>query len=206
MEDTITLEESPKVKVKKLHFLIHPGFLRDPATDGFFEIKADDDEVYAKWDSLLKSYINKAISLPIDEIMITMLHAEFGDLLDDFRQGKQYTKTLSDLKRILGKRMIALSGNNDIEKESSYLMAEYIANQWGYHFPRDVYSEAYGETLGVCVEAASQTANNSLGLIHKTVIKPEFTNDPDVTEKIKKRTLDLYDRLQFELNSNNPSR
>lgn len=201
MESTPQAEQTPIIEVKRLHFLIHPGFLRDPASDDLDVRKSETDERYTQWNSLLNSYIGKARELPKDEVMIVMLHAGFDDLFRDFKQKKEYTQTLSSLKSILGKRMIALSNDHYIEDQESYRYAQAIAENRGFHFLRDVYSEAYGESLGACVEDAAQAANQSLGLTHKTILRPELTDNPNITTHEKQSTLDLYDRVQFALNA-----
>jgi len=196
METNPLREKSQFTEVKKLHFLIHPGYMSDPAQD-FIEDMDQSDERYMQWTPLLNSYVDKARELPEDDIMLVMLHASFKSLLDDFKQDKEYTKTLKNLKKVLGRRMIALSDDFPIENEDSFYFAEEIANTRGFNIPRSVYSEAYGEQLEHCVPEGAQMANKSLRLVKKTVLKPELTDYQGSPRK--QWILDTYDRVQIAL-------
>jgi hypothetical protein len=196
METTSPKEELPLKEVKKLHFLIHPGYKSDPAED-YREDLSESDERYTQWNPLLNSYVDKARELPTDEIMIVMLHANFKNLLNDFKHGKEYTGTLRSLKKVLGRRMIALSDDYPIEEEESFYTAKDIANTRGFYIPRNVYSEAYGEQLEHCVPEGAQMANKSFRLHHKTIIKPDLTDYPESPRK--QWILDAYDRVQMAL-------
>jgi hypothetical protein len=53
MESPPQTEHAPITEVKRLHFLIHPGFLRDPASDDLEVRKSETDERYTQWNSLI---------------------------------------------------------------------------------------------------------------------------------------------------------
>lgn len=193
------MKEITPARISKLHILVHPGFLQDPATDIDYDWNPipETDSRYTQWDKLLSLYTTEAEQIPLDEIVIVMLHARFHRLLEDLRTEKRYTATLRKLKRLLGRRMVALSGDNDIESEESFELAAQIARARGYEIPNDVESVAYGETVQVCVPEAADTANRALQLKNCTRLNPALTDDPQVSREDMDYVLSTYTRIKF---------
>lgn len=102
-------EQKEKKKISKIHFLIHPGFIHC----GNF---------------LLNKYIAKAKELGGEEIMVAFSPSldmynsrrrETETLKKDIKNERRYTKTLMQLKSILGNRLIVLTGYGFTEDEKS---------------------------------------------------------------------------------------
>ena len=191
MERRNSPEQEAVTEVKKLHLLIHPGFLLDYVYTP--------EALTKKYETLLDRYKEQATGMRHDEIMIALLHPTSDELLQDFRQKRTYTQKLSAIKKVLGPRMIALSGDYDIEDVDTFSFASEIARKRGYAIPEDVPSEAYGETLGMCVSLGAQTANISLVLRQKTLVRPRLTDYPDIPRERKLVLMKQFDRLEFAL-------
>lgn len=204
MEQSNIPEVRETVEVSKLHFLIHPGFLADSA-------QYDPGEVGWKEKGLplLDIYIDHAQKIPDNELVLVFLHPSLSELRRDFKAHKPYTERVRQLKKILGKRMLAFSGGFDVfgelgdNPDDQVEEIRQLAEKRGFVFNQNVSSEAYGETLGVCVEDGANNLNKILKLMKKTIIKPELTDaaaslsEEDLL-KHKQKIVDVFDYIDFE--------
>lgn len=174
MEQSANPEVKNPIEVSKLHFLIHPGFLADPDTDLTGAPVPEFSQL------LLERYLQHAKGIPDDELVLVFLHTAPSDLIRDFRNRKNYTEKIRQIKRVLGKRMLTFSADFDVfgETETTGQADEIkqMAERRGFRFNENVPSEAYGETLGVCVEEGASNLNKVLKLVKKTLIRPDLTD------------------------------
>lgn len=204
MEKSGDPEIKEPIKVSKLHFLIHPGFLTDPQD-------FDEEPIYEDWWQVLDIYLEHSKTIPKNELVLVFLHSSQDRFVKDAKEHKPYVEKIRQMRKVLGRRMIVFSGDWDIfEKEDIQALSgviENIANGRGYRLSKDVSSEAYGETLGVCVEEGANNLNRALGLIKKTVIQPYLTEawsylqpgqDRSWLKGHKAKMIDDFDRIDFE--------
>lgn len=206
MEQSANPEVEKPIEVSKLHFLIHPGFLADPDTDLMGAPVPESSQV------LLDRYLEHAKGIPDDELVLVFLHATLSDLIRDFRNRKNYTQKISQMKKVLGKRMLTFSADFDVfgetEADDQADEIKQLAEKRGFRFNENVSSEAYGETLGVCVEEGASNLNKVLKLVRRTLIRPEFTDaaasvkfsSEDIKkhkERLKASIKDVFDYIDF---------
>lgn len=201
IENTITKEKELK-KISKIHFLVHPGFLSDPVTKDSGETLED----LKKYHKLLDMYLEQAKKLKDDELMIALTHTDKSEYKEGLEeQSIRFTK-LQDLKKILGKRFIVLSSDFDVFwDEEAMKTIKDLAKQRGYFFDENVLSEAYGETLGVCVDNVAQNMNETGGFKNKTIIRPELTDASLYEGYLKSKSIENtkiiskkeHDRIDF---------
>lgn len=199
-------EIAPPIEVKKLHFLIHPGYSIDPNVSNSVRdydepIYVDNDKRFEEDKYIFERYLDRATQLSDDELMIVFLHRSFPNFLLDFRENKEYTKQLSKLKEILGKRMIVTT--HESHEESLNQRLKKIAHYRGFNLSESVSSEAIGEFVDACVPVVAQDANIAFGLTNKTMINPTYSSefeDPP-SEKNLRRLEDDYDRIHYMMGS-----
>jgi hypothetical protein len=179
----IEYKERTPLRVDKLHFLIHPGFITDPAV---MEMG-----VSPEGPALLEKYVEQAQKLRENELMLVFPHTDFGELRSDLAEGKIYAKTLKKIKEILGRRMVLVSADFDVfESPRVFQRSLSIIKGRGYDFTPDAETFAYGETLGLCVPDGAENLNKSGGFNKKTSIIPELTdgnNDEKVYAAVRAR-------------------
>lgn len=166
-------------KIEKIHFLIHPGYVKNPN----YSIP------------LSSKYINKAENLRENEIMIAF--APTTKFKRDIKKEESYTKTLKKLKEILGDRLIIFTGYSFVDDENSAKVflenAVKIAKARGYYFDSNVESEAYGELLRDCVVRGADTLNRAGKFEQKTIVKTDIT---DVSMRRKKERETAIKRIK----------
>lgn len=183
-------------KINKIYFLVHPGFLSDERT------KITEDDETSIYHELLDKYINEAKNLKDDEIMIALTHTLKNNYKSDIEFDMQYITNLQKLKNILGKRLIVLSSDFDFFNDNEAMLAiKNLARQRGYTFGENVLSEAYGETLGACVDRIAQNLNETGNFVNKTKIRPELTdahllNNADL-DNLKTQIQNEHNKLKF---------
>src|SRR4030042_4908653 len=105
-------EEREYKNIKKIYFLVHPGFLSDARSwKGYSE--KNRDESIKKYRNVPVSYTETAREMGDDEAMIAFAHREMGGLKEDFYSEEVYIKTLKELKNILGNRFFVISSRID---------------------------------------------------------------------------------------------
>ena len=209
MKENQGIESKEPVKISKIHFLIHPGFLSD-------EVESDRDagttqEVIQAEESLPNKYVEQSRTLHDDEVMIAFTHSSKRKLRRDLRQEKIYAEKLRELKEILGDRLIVLSEDFDLfidridQRQDIFETIEQIASARGFRFDENVLTEAYGETLGMCVEEGAQALNVRANFNEKTLIRPELSNldipggtQTSDLEAHKKRMTKIHDAIKFD--------
>lgn len=171
------------VSINRIHFLIHPGFITDPRI--MLEVSTPEEIDANK--SILGKYLEYTKKMRNDELMFVFLHTSPQELRKDFIEGKDYTKTLNEMKEMLGKRLIALSNKLDIfDKPDAIKTALDIAKRRGFNIdPSSVETIAYGETSLVCVPNGAENLNEAGGFVKKTTIIPELTTTEDSAEEIQ---------------------
>ncbi len=196
----INLQSKPNIQ--KIHFLIHPGFLsrevplmpeNDPTRNPY---KAR----MAEYETLLDKYLEKAKKLNPNELMFAFAHTEQPQLIEDAKEGKRYISVLRELKNILGRRLVVLSGNHDVVFDDNvFNTAKEIAEARGFYFDKDVFTEAYGEMLNICVERGTERLNTNGELNKKTLIRTDLTDTPVYGEldRIKEDMLNRSSRIEF---------
>ncbi len=175
-ESAIHESKEIKQRVSKIHFLIHPGFLMAGVPKEGSEPGSTQD----RYNSLLDEYVKKAeeVKDKINELMFAFIWSSRKDFKEALQEQQLYVEKLKEIKNLLGNRLIVFSGNRDVTDDGKQFVAymERIAQARGYIFDSDVLSEAYGETLGSCVNEGAVNLNKALGLKSKTVILPELTS------------------------------
>lgn len=182
-------------KIKKIHFLIHPGF----QSDTFLS----QDEYSTKQNNLLfNKYSEHIRKLPPDEIIVAFTHTNSPELANDFKRQKQYTEELRGLKEVVGRRLIVLSDSWDPlnfsggSKESIAAIKE-IAQSRGFVFDETVLSEAFGELAGMCVEIAANNLNEAGKFASPTVIKTELTDNPSLPNDLKGELTKRFPHISY---------
>ncbi len=180
----INSQSTKRKKIKKIHFLVHPGFLsyevpkmadKNPARNPYI-LRMDEYKM------LLDKYIQEASRLGDDELMIAFAHTTLEQMAKDLKGGELYVEKLRELKKILGRRLIVLSGNNDVVNDDGvFEVAKEIAKQRGFYFDDDTLSEAYGEMLSICVERGADRLNRNAQFKEKTLVRPELADIPVYT-------------------------
>ena len=174
-------KEGELISVKRIHLLVHPGFLLDTA----HEIDPYIDKL--KYAQLLDKYKDSAEKMGEDEIMVAFLHTSPDQFKRDLKENKQYATFIRKLKAILGNKFFVVSGDfeifheeNDIEK-----LLQIIKGR-GFNLSDEVESVAYGETAGACVEEGANTFNRTAKLKKRTAILLGLTDLSLDDEKIRK--------------------
>lgn len=170
-----------RVKISKIHFLVHPGYLLNTQTLLVTEKSDDFDEKYFQ---LLSSYRKKAQNLPKNEIMIVVSHMPQSSFRSGKESGEGFMAILEDIKNILGRRCIVISqdtvpcdfrGEFKITDEGMESL-EKIILQRGFDFNRNVLTEAYGETFSFCVHSVANSINKKAGFGPRTEINTSLTD------------------------------
>lgn len=182
-------QEDKLIKISKLHFLIHPGYLSDKR----YRYAGYGEKEIGKFNSLLDKYIEHAKKLAENELMVIFTHTEKDEVRNDLR-GELYLRKIQEIKKVLGDRaIIIIMGIRDlIEQDISNI--KKIANARGYDFDENVLSDAYGEMMENCVYNGARDLNMAGKFKNKTIIKPYLTELNSTKElqtkhliKIKKR-------------------
>lgn len=182
--------------ISKIHFLVHPGYLSDERT----RVTENDETV--KYHALFEKYISEAKNLKNNELMIALTHTSKNEYQQDLENNLFYLKKLRELKDILGKRLIVLGSDFDFfSGEEVMQTVKDISKQRGYIFDENVLSDAYGETLGACVDGVAQNLNTTGNFLNKTKIRSELTDAHNVDklqlDELKKQIQKEYNRLDF---------
>lgn len=191
------------IRVSKLHILVHPGMLVDMLpTD---ESEEEKERVLKLGNELLKKYIEKALTLASDEILMLYEHG--------FSKGraKFFQEFFDQISSILGDRLIVIPDNfvfydnntHQYDCTDMYEELEFLAEERGFSLDERVLSEAFGETFGYCVENTANFLNIAGGFVYKTVINLDLT---DVFESNEQEILALVDVIRRNLRDMDYSR
>lgn len=174
--------------IRKLHFLIHPGYLSRG-------INHPDDQ--KEYESLLDKYVDEAKKLRDDELMFALISPSRVLVKKELAENAPYLEKIKEIKSILGPRLIVL--HFQVLENSSEAMdtATRIAAARGFHFDKDVLSDAYGELLGACVKIGAANLNRDAGFINKMVLRPELSDESLPRGKSKKIRLWGEDHERF---------
>jgi len=170
-------------EIRKLHFLIHPGYLGDPklchrrnAEFGLQQARV----AFAK-------YKTKAKRMEENECLVAFSHIESSELKrvirgNDGTEKTAYERLVADglmaLRERLGKRFVLLSNRHEVieldcGKEKvveTFAMMRRILGARGYRFGKNTETEAFGETLGCCVDEAADSLSRAGGFERKTTV------------------------------------
>lgn len=176
--EQIMKEQAPR-KIRKIHFLIHPGFL----TALMGQEKAH----------LINKYEQNLEMLSDDELVVIILHPDRDRLKshftgDDKEERPEYNRereTMLRMREIIhrfGPRAITLSGSTTVDA-SGLFKADHaiheirrIANARGFTFDTDTITEAYGELLGACLDRGAENLNKTGGFTTPTVLNSLLTD------------------------------
>lgn len=195
-------------KISKIEFLIHPGFQSMDFGHGGIGDLATHGHVENPYDALLNMYVEHAKSLKQDELMVAFTNLEAMSLR---KVEPMYLNVFQQIKQILGKRFIILGARQRIftetigyEKAEGFKTLKKIARARGFTFDKNITTEAFGEMLDGCVEAAANYLNTTGRLRKKTTIVPELTQQPisktvyeGGLEGYKKRAKKKYKRIKY---------
>ncbi len=173
------------VRVSRINFLIHPGYLTDPDK---VDLQAMDSFTRVKYRLLLGKYVEKAKGMRNDELLFVFTHATAEVLEEDINENKDYARTLLEMQKILGSRMLVIPHDIDVTyspRAINPVLEE--AKRRGFKITKDVETNAFGETLGSCVPYITDNLNSRAGFTKKTIILPELTdiaiNDPEIWQR-----------------------
>lgn len=200
--ETIPENESEKIKVSKIHFLIHPGFIE--------AIGRKDKDAEALSRDQLESYVAEARKLAANELIFAFTIDHRANITRHAKEHRAYIGYLRTLKSILGPRLILLTEDQDLfnaDRAKAFTAAKRIAESRGFTFDQNVFSEGYGETLGACVDDGSISLNKQGNLNNPTIIRTSLTNNPRPASsqlaryeaKKKKSWPDDSDRIKYNL-------
>ncbi len=183
-------------EVSKIHFLVHPGYLSDERT------KITEDDEATRHQGLFEKYLAEAKNLKNNELMVALTHTLKNQYKEDLEGNLFYFKKLQELKDILGKRLIVLSSDFDLFSGKEVMQTiKDLAKKRGYVFDENVKSDAYGETLGACVDGIAQNLNTTGNFLNKTKIRSELTDAHNINtlelEELKKQIQEEHNRLGF---------
>ncbi len=197
--------EKPK-HIKKIQFLIHPGFISDPNLEDVTASQRDAGFMRPA-EELMDKYIEEAKTLGEDELVFAFLDSSNGQIKSHIQNDELYICKINELRDILGRRFIVLSGvdYHDFFDSPQEIFddARRIAKARGYEFDTDTITEAYGECMNVCVEAGAIAFNRAGGFKEPTKIKIKLTNEPEADPREIRRIqnrigLDGADKIDYE--------
>ena len=178
MDGSVEHKETAPIKIDKIHFLIHPGFVNYVRE----EFRADTGPSSA----LLEKYVDQSRKLGPNELMLVFPYTNSAEFRRDVIKGERYAKTLREMKRILGRRMVVVTWELDIWNSPKELQkALELVSGRGYQFDNDVDTYAYGETIGICVRAGAKNINRTAGFNKRTVVLAQLTDLPFDTPKYR---------------------
>jgi hypothetical protein len=174
-KEKFTNLEKKTEEIKKIYFLIHPGFSMDSRSWEMYSPK-DREAGIRKYKALPESYLEKAKGMDRDELMFAFAHQDRNGMKSGAKEEQAYMEILGEIKKIIGRRLIVLSNQLDVTSDTrAFEAAKRIANSRGFNFNRDVFTEAFGEYLVCCVSKGADTLNRSGRLNHKTKINTNLT-------------------------------
>lgn len=161
--------------LRKIYFLVHPGFLSDARNWKNYSEK-NRNESSKKYRNIPDLYTETAKAMGDGEVMIAFAHRETGGLKEDFHSEEIYIKTLKELKNILGDRFIVISNKIDVTSDPEIFGAvERLLNSRGFICSKNVCSEILGESLITCASKAGKNLRNSGKLRRKPIIRTKKT-------------------------------
>jgi len=194
------MEVAPeKIRITKLHLLVHPGFMAGP--DAEHEPGHPTQDEISKSRALLDKYIAKAKGLGRDEIMVIFGYTGPDEFENHKREFAMYTDYIEKLQSLLGDRLILIEGNIDpFEEEVAFEEVEFIADERGYSIDTNTITEAFGETAQSCVLDCAQNFNFTGKFREETII------DLDLTDLFNESVDSVFVRNLIEGNRDSVSR
>lgn len=164
-------------QISNIHFLVHPGYI----------VNNELEHHYENMDTLLESYITKASTLKPEELMVIFAPTAGRNFLRDMRQKDAveqdrliaYTKVISQIKQLLGERLIVLSFDGETEaqnKERIWDRIKNVAQKRGFAFSDQLTGEAYGEYVESCVQDVATNMHQASGMSQSVEIKAGITD------------------------------
>lgn len=186
--------------LKKIHFLIHPGFLITARAIEASEFSRAAETIFLKY----AQRTSETKQNP-NEMVFAFAYSQIKSLKNDIKSGEPYTVFLNISKKYLGSKLVILQDNpsllNSIVEPGPHMneiasTLRRIANARGYDFDNNTFSEAYGELLFDCVDKGAGNLNTALKLKNKTEIDPNssFGLYQESPEELV-RFFDNYSRL-----------
>lgn len=189
-------EKIDPISLKKIHFLVHPGYLGD-ADDTH-----EEPDLVQIGKNMRQIYINAARSMASDECLVLFTHGNKKKLKEDVHSQKEYTQTLHELRAILNKRLIVFSDNTNPDDPIFKDQLDKILQARGYEYQQNCPSEAFGEWFDACVANYASRINTTLGLNKKSqIIASKSAVDPkDKMDNLLREVLTRYQNVEIQLN------
>jgi hypothetical protein len=209
-ENVPELENRELIKVSKLHFLVHPGYISNVITDWVGtspeSFKKDRDGrkfTFKQSIALLDKYIEQAKDMPDTEVMVIVTDTKKKFYKEDIEEERVYMEKIREIKEILGKRAVVISDKFELATTYYYPKSrgalehiKQLLEARGYTFDESTDTEAYGELLGACVDTVANRLNEQGQFEEPTIIKKELTDvrHPRFVFKDKKK----YPRIKYK--------
>lgn len=175
-------KEKPLIKVSRLRFLVHPGYIKD--TIGQYNAGQ-----LSRAEALPSEYKNIARGLAHDEVMIVLVHQMPPKFREDVGARKAYATTIEEFKKLAEnkKQIIVLTGDTapfsgaDEEYDMKALeKVRSVARARGYDINKETSVEVFGEMRNECVQEAYNGITNAgffeaakVNIVGKLTDRPE---------------------------------
>jgi|ERR1035437_1009123 hypothetical protein len=154
MEIISSIENQEKIKINKMHVLVHPGYLED--------VTSRETGNIAKGQALFEKYKKVAQNLPRNEIMVVLIHNRPEEFYKDFKEGANYVKNIKSIQQgtqpkqviILTSNTVPFSGADERYDSEALDKIKSIAQNRGYEISPETEVEVFGETHDECVQEA----------------------------------------------------
>lgn len=174
--------ESINMEVKKIHLLVHPGFIAGPDVDD--DPEQPTDEEVTESHKLLKKYVEKAKMLDNNEIMVVFGYADVETFHKHLDMNAEYTECICEMEEILDNRLIYIDSHIDpFDGDGAIKQIKSVSDARGFSISENIVSEAFGETAGVCVVNCAQNINITGNFKDHTVVNLDLTDQHPATEK-----------------------
>ncbi len=171
IEDSEKAEEVKLKSLRRLHILMHPGFI--------ISAPSEKDRHY-----LFGEYLSQARKLEEDEVMLVFLFSSKKGVKEAITKGPHpdialtlaELETAGNIQEILGKRAFIFTRDSGLPPNLKIEEIAKIIEARGYCFDKSIETFAYGESLGTCVSKWAQDLNMKLKLTYKTKVLTRLTN------------------------------
>ena len=161
MERISNIENQEKIKITKMHVLVHPGYLED--------VTGKETGNITKGQALFEKYKKVAQNLPKNEIMVVLIHNRPERFRKDFKEGANYVKNIKLIQQetqpnqviILTSNTVPFSGADERSDDEALDKIKSIAQNRGYEINPETEVDVFGETHDECVQEAFMGIKNT---------------------------------------------
>lgn len=194
----MSIERVPeKVKVSKLHVLVHPGFLSYP--DDFPEGQGLSEDELENSRILLKKYVEVARQMGEDEFLVLVTVSDSVTLLEHIADEYEYAECIQEIERILGDRLVVITNELDFGDANFFPFVQSKMYNAHYYFDSELEVHVYGETAEECVVECANNVYMNSNLRKQPKIRLLLTDyrfgDDKVRKAIVNRIQARYDDL-----------